>query len=226
MAKVLHGCLGTVKVVDDVLVFGKVQEEHDQRINDVLERLQKHGLTINDKHEFNKSSVTFYGMEVSDKGIRPLESTVEAITSIRAPQNAAEVASFLSAANFYMRFLPDFATLSEPLKELLRKEATWQWEAKHNVAFCKIKQLLTESPVLTPFNPESNLILTTDASNVGIGAVMSQEMNGEESVVAYASRTLTSAERNYSTAKKEALAIVWTTLPTDGESLFGRITRC
>ena len=95
-----------------------------------MERLKIYGLTINDKHEFNRRSVTFYGMEISGEGMRPLQSTTSAITNIRKPENSSEVLSFLSAANFYMRFIPEFATILEPLKELLRKGAAWKWEKR------------------------------------------------------------------------------------------------
>ena len=124
------------------------------------------------------------------------------------PQNTKELRSFLGLANFYRNFVPGFAELSAPLTQLTSSKATFTWEAKHQLAFDTLKQSLMSPPVLDYPRKHDHFTLTTDASDVGLGAVLSTSRN---TVIEYASRALTSAERNYTTTEKECLAIIWAT---------------
>jgi len=112
------------------------------------------------------------------------------------PQNVTELRSFLGLASYYRRFVENFSTIAAPLNDLTKKRCTFQWNDEHTFAFQRLKQL-------SPFT------LKTDASDVGVGAVLAQSQNGVERVVAYGSRKLNSAERNYSVPEREALAVVW-----------------
>ena len=113
--------------------------------------------------------------------------------------------------NYYHRFLHDAATILEPLHQLLRKGSTWQWQKEQQqVAFAKSKELLQSVELLVHFYPAKELVLVTDASNYGVGAVLSQTMKGgTERPIGYMSKSLNGAERNYSTLEKEALAIIF-----------------
>ena len=112
--------------------------------------------------------------------------------------------------NYYYRFLPDVATVLEPLHQLLRKGAKWKWLEEQQTTFDKAKELLQSADLLVHFDPEKEMVLETDASNYGVGAVLSHKMkNGTERPIGYVSRNLLEAERNYYTLEKEALALIF-----------------
>ena len=192
------------------IVFGKTRHEHDQNLDMVLQRLQQSGLTLNqEKCLFGVSNLTFFGHEVSASGVSPDIKKVEAIREARVPNNAAEVRSFLGLATYCSRFIPEFATVTEPLRLLTRKSTPWRWNSVHQTAFNNLKKLLTDSQVMAHYDPSAPTQLRVDASPVGLGAVLTQTQDGVTRPIAYASCTLSNVERRYSQTEKEALAVVW-----------------
>jgi len=153
--------------------------------------------------------VTYLGHKVSKEGIQPLDDKVEVIINAPAPKNVSELKSYLSMMNYYQKFLPNLSSMLAPLDELLRKETRWHWGKEQMQAFQKSKEFLKSSRLLVHFDSQKELTLACDTSQYGLGAVLSHQMDdGSERPIAYASRTLSNAERNYSNIEREALALV------------------
>ncbi|XP_058023902.1 uncharacterized protein K02A2.6-like, partial [Ahaetulla prasina] len=151
----------------------------------------------------------FLGYWIDREGIHPTESKVRAIRKAPAPQNKTELQAFLGLVNFYAVFLKNKATIAEPLHKLLAKTAVWSWGKAEAKAFEGVKNLLSSDSLLIQYNGTLPLVLVCDASPYGVGAVLSHRLpNGTEAPIAYYSRTMSSAERNYSQLDREALAIV------------------
>ena len=148
------------------------------------------------------------GYLLSERGIGPNDSKVEAVRTTRSPETSIEVRSFLGLVNFPARFIPDLSTTSEPLRQLTRKGENFKWEEIHENAFNKLKSQLVSAQSLAYFDKDARTMVIADASPVGLVAVLVQEQNGEERVISYASRSLTSVERRYSLTEKEALGLV------------------
>ena len=205
MDKLLKGLPGVLWYLDDIVVFGDSKAEHDQRLNSVLVILEKAGLCLEpDKCHIAQSEIAFLGHKVSGRGIAPLNLR----SDFNRPNDAKGVKSFVGFLGFYRRFLPNFSELVEPLADLLHKGVDFFWGPEQEQAFMRVQQLL-ESAELANFRQECQCIVTTDASNVGIGAVLTQQDGEIESPpVAYFSKRLQKAQRNYSTGEKETLAIV------------------
>ena len=148
-------------------------------------------------------SVDYLGHTISEEGLRTSDSKVEAIVRAPAPTTVTELRSFLGLVNYYGKFLPNLATTLTPLYSLLQKQSKWSWGDRQVRAYKEVKTLLKSSRVLVHFNDQLPLILSCDASPYGVGAVLSYSMpNGDEHPVAFASRTLTVAERKYSWRKR------------------------
>ena len=208
--QVLQGCPGVRNISDDILVYGKNKEDHDRNLSQAMQRLKEKGLTLNKENcVFGASTVTFFGFVLSADGVSPEGKKVEAIRDARAPTTAAEVRSFLGLATYCSRFIPDFATVAEPLRQLTRKGNTWEWTAIHQNAFTTLKKRLTSECVMAHYNPSAPTQLRVDASPVGLGVILTQTQDGKVRPVAYASRTLSDVERRYSQTEREALAVVW-----------------
>ena len=208
--QVLHGLPSVKNISDDIIVFGKDKSEHDKNLHGVLGRLQERGLTLNsEKCMFSVPEITFFGFDISARGIRPNNQSVEAIRNAPTPTNASEVRSFLGLASFCRRFIPDFSTIAYPLSELTRKAVQWSWTTTHQSAFDKLKAMLTSDCVMAHYHPAAPTQLRVDASPVGLGAILTQTQLGVVRPVAYASRTLTAVDRRYSQTEREALAVVW-----------------
>ncbi|KAK3521363.1 hypothetical protein QTP70_003434 [Hemibagrus guttatus] len=153
-------------------------------------------------------NVAYLGHIVSERGITTDPQKVQKIQQWLQPTNVNEVRQFVGLASYYRRFVKDFATVAKPLHNLLRKHARFHWTPECQLAFEKLKELLTTAPILGYPMDSGDLILDTDASNFGIGAVLSQLQQGEERVLAYGSRSLTPTEQNYCTTWRELLAVV------------------
>ena len=208
--QVLHGLPAVKNISDDIIVFGKDKSEHDKNLHGVLGRFQKRGLTLNNgKCMFGVPDITFFGFDISARGIRPNNRSVEAIRNAPTPTSASEVRSFLGLASFCRRFIPDFSTIAYPLSELTRKAVPWRWTTTHHSSFDKLKAMLTSDCVMAHYDPAAPTQLRVDASSVGLGALLTQTQQGVVRPVAYASRTLTEVERRYSQTEREALAAVW-----------------
>jgi len=134
---------------------------------------------------------------------------VESIQNARAPSNASELKSFLGLATFCSRFIPDFSSLTGPLRELLKKNNVFKWKKRHEVAFVNLKKEMSKQACLTYFDPAIPCKLITGASNYGIGAVLVQPHNGIDKSIAFASKSLTELEQKYATTEKECLALVY-----------------
>ena len=203
----LEGC---IHLIDDIVIHGRNLEEHDTRLKAVMEKITKSNIALNhDKCQFRKEEIDFLGYHVTAEGVRPLKSNVKAIIDLPEPRNPSEVASFLGATNFYLKFVENYADVAEPLRKLIRKDVPWTWSQEQQQAFSCLKQKITSAPVLSHFDPEAPTIVTTDASGIALGAVLSQMSNGIEKPVAYASKTLSMTERKYSTGEREALACIF-----------------
>ncbi|GBN70479.1 Retrovirus-related Pol polyprotein from transposon 412, partial [Araneus ventricosus] len=134
---------------------------------------------------------------------------VAAVEKFPIPQNIADVCSFLGISSYYRRFIKNFANVARPLQELLKKDAKFAWESPQKRSFATLKKSLIGHPILGHFQPEADTLIHSDAIGYGIGAVLVQIQDGQEKPIAYASRSLTPAEKNYSTTEKECLAVIW-----------------
>ena len=211
MDSILQGMEGVACFLDDILVTGSSEEEHLKNLESVLQSLMKHGVRLKrEKCFFNRTSVEYLGFKVDAEGLHATEEKLKAITEAPRPCNVTELCSFLGLINYYGRFISNLAATLHPLNCLLCKDSNWRWTKDCEQAFQAAKSKLISSHVLVHYNPELPLRLAGDASNYGIGAVISHMMpDGSERPVAFASHTLTSSERNYSQIEKEALSLVY-----------------
>ena len=196
MSDLLSDLDGVVCMIDDVLVHGRTVEEHDKRLVAVLHRLEQAGLTLNqEKCRFSQSQVKFLGQVVDQSGIRPDPEKIQAIQSVRPPNNVGDVRRFLGMVNHLSKFSPNLAEKSKPLRELLVKQNDWVWGDPQIQAFQDIQQALTSSPVLSLFDPNRETVVSADASSHGLGAVLLHKQPD--------------GEKRYAQIEKEALAFTW-----------------
>ncbi|GFT51447.1 retrovirus-related Pol polyprotein from transposon 297 [Trichonephila clavipes] len=170
------------------------------------------GLKLNSKKcLFAAQEVKILGHLVSSNGVRPDPNKIKAVRNFPTPKNIHDIRSFLGLCSYFRRFIKGFCYLAEPLQSLLKSGVEFHWGPEEVEAFNSLKKALTSDPVLGMYDERASTEIHTDASGYGIGAVLVQIQNNVEKVIAYASRTLTKAEKNYSTTERECLAIVWAT---------------
>ena len=211
MDQILEGTSGVSCILDDMIVTVESDAEHLANLEEVLQRLQHHGLRVNkSKCEFFKEKITFCGQDIDSEGLHKTTDKTAAVVNAPHPQSVAEVRSFLGLVNYYHKFLPNLATILHPLNQMLERNYQWDWTDQCEEAFDKVKVMIASDLVLTHYDPNLPLQLACDASPVGIGAVLSHVMpDGTERPIAFAWRSLSKAEQNYAQIDKEALATVW-----------------
>ena len=196
--------------IDDIIIYGRTCEEHLERLEEVFKRLRQAGLKMKPSKCFLlQKRVRYLGHILSEDGVETDPDKISCIKSWPIPSKVEELRQFLGIATYYRRFVPEFAHIAAPLHRLTNKGNAYSWTPECNDAFCILKHKLSSAPVLCFPQFEKEFVVDTDASDLGLGAVLSQVIDDEERVVAYASRTLTKAERQYSTTRKEMLALVW-----------------
>jgi len=202
---------GCEAYIDDIVVFGSTWEQHLQRVRELFHRLRAANLTVNlVKSEFGHAHVTYLGHVVGQGQVKPVDAKVEAIIKYPTPTTRKELMRFLGMAGYYRKFCRNFASVCEPLTNLLKKSHVFEWSVNCKKAFETIKSLLVSAPVLATPDFDKPFILTVDASDVGAGAVLLQEDgNGVDHPIGYFSLKFNPAQRIYSTSEKEALALVY-----------------
>ncbi|XP_045535217.1 uncharacterized protein LOC123720914 isoform X2 [Papilio machaon] len=197
--------------LDDILVITQGSfQDHLQDLDKVFDRLRHFGLHANRaKCHFARQEVTYLGHVITPKGIKPDSTKVDAVLKMKEPHNLKHLKSFLQTCSWFRKFIPDFSRIAEPLSKLTRKNEAWTWGEAQQRAFDVLKSKLTSAPILIQADYTQPFLLRTDASNYALGAALLQGDNNNEKPIEYASRLLTSAERNYSTTEREALAVVW-----------------
>lgn len=210
ISQIIAGTTGALCHADDVLVFGKDQKEHNERLCEVLKKFEEAGLTLNDKCVFAVDRVKFLGHTISAQGIEADEDKIKAILNMPEPENVEGVRRFMGMVNYVGKFSPHLPTLTKPLRDLLRNDNTWTWDAQQKEAFAKVKKELSSPAILAQYSPNSETIVSADASSYGLGGVLMQKQkNGEWRPVVYISRSLTPTETRYAQIEKEALATTW-----------------
>ncbi|CAK1598324.1 unnamed protein product [Parnassius mnemosyne] len=208
---VLSGLDGVLCLLDDILITGKNDTEHLERLHAVFNRLRDAGLVVQkEKCEFFQEEVNYLGYTIDKYGLKKSHEKVKAIVKAPVPTNTNKLQSFLGLVNYYRNFVKNASSILSPLYDLLKKGTQWCWSRVHSDAFNKIKKCLASETVLVHFNPNNKIILTVDASPTGLGAVLSQvDSDGVERPISFASRTLNTSEKRYSQIQKEATAIIF-----------------
>ncbi|GFV29249.1 retrovirus-related Pol polyprotein from transposon 412 [Trichonephila clavipes] len=160
------------------------------------------------KCKFFQKEVNYLGHIISAEGVRTDPEKVSAVKNWKCPENLRELRSFLGLCTYYRKFVKGFSNIARPLHKLTESKQKFQWTKECEDSFLQLKEALTSSPILIYPQPDKPFILDTDASNESVGAVLSQEIDGHERVVAYWSKSLSKPERNYCVTRKELLAIV------------------
>ena len=211
MDSLLQGIEGVVTYIDDVLVTGPDDNSHIATLDEVMSRLEKANLRLQKaKCSFMRDSVEYLGYKIDANGVHPLPHKVQAVLDAPAPRNVKELKAYLGMLSYYSRFIPNLSAVLAPLHQLLKASTPWLWTHQTQQVFQTSKQLLASAGVLVHYDPALELIVAGDVSDYGLGAVLSQKMrNGEERPVAFASRSLSAAEKNYSQVEKETLACIF-----------------
>ena len=213
MQRVLKEQLGTTVLVflDDILVFSKDETLHAQHVEWVLQRLRQFQYYANpDKCEFFQRKVNFLGHVITAGGLAVQQHKVDAIVDWPTPRCVKDVMAFLGLTGYYRRFVLGHSSLATPLSDLTKKDAAWVWGTKEQAAFDKLKQALSTAPVLVTPDNDKPYVMHTDASNYAIGATLSQWDDGQRGLrpVAFMSKKMSPAQRNYTVHEWELLAVV------------------
>lgn len=248
--RLMERCMGDINLkevlvfLDDLIVFSQTIEEHERRLLQVLTRLKEYGLKLSpEKCRFFQTSVKYLGHIVSEHGVETDPEKIEAIKTWPCPKNLKELRSFLGFSGYYRRFIKDYAQIVKPLNELtsgyppLRKgnkksakEGKYhnpkepfggRWTSSCQKAFETLIIKLSTAPVLGFANPKLPYTLHTDASTSGLGAALYQEQDGQQRVIAYASRGLSHSESRYPAHKLEFLALKWAVTEKFHDYLYG-----
>lgn len=196
--------------MDDIIVFSTSLKEHLDNLRLIFASLQKYNMKIQpDKSEFLHKEIAFLGHIVTREGVKPNQDKIDIIRNWPLPKNEKELRGFLCVLGYYRKFIRDFAKIAKPLTQTLRKGEKIIHTKDFIDAFERCRNILTSSDILQYPDLEKPFILTTDASNYAVGAVLSQGIIGKDKPVAFASRTLNKSEEKYSAIEKELLAIVW-----------------
>ena len=198
--------------MDDVIIFSQGDfDRHLQHIDIVLQKLQSAPMVAKPiKFKVMQKELKFLGHIIAPHTIRPDPQKTSAVLAFPTPRSVRDLQSFLGLVSYYRRFVPSMATLAEPLYRLFKKNAPWRWDRVEAAAMESLKIALTSPPLMSLPDFDRDFFLCTDASDCGIGAVLSQlDKDSKEHPVYYASRTLNPAERNYSTSERECLAVKW-----------------
>src|SRR6267154_1081805 len=189
--------------LDDIILYSQTVEEHLIRLCILFDRLRKANLKLKpSKCHLLQKEVKFLGHVISAGTVATDPEKTEKVASWPRPQNVTEVRGFLGFASYYRRFLRNFSGIATPLHALTAKNVRFHWSEECEIAFQTLKTNLISSPVMAMPLDEGEYRLDTDASNIAIGAVLSQVQNGEERVIAYGSRTLNKSERNYCVTRR------------------------
>jgi len=210
MNKVAGRISSVLVYIDDLLIFSKSWKEHMKTLRIIFQTLREFGLKLNAKKcRFGCEEVTFLGFILDAKGCRPDEKKIKPIQNFPTPNDQTELRRFLGFANYYRKFIKNFATTAAPLYELTGKGTPWVWTWKQDLAFLALKDKLMTADVLAVPDISLPFKLYTDASGTGMGAVLMQDQGDGERVIGYASQHFTKREKNYSTIEKEAAAVLW-----------------
>ena len=196
---------------DDILVHSRTWQDHLRHLALVITRLLDEGLLLQPlKCQFIRKEIHFLGHVLTSQGLKTSEHHVRAVREFKVPADVREVRQFLGLASYYRRFIQSFAKIAHPLHGLTKKGALFDWNVECQEAFDTLKKKLTESPVLSYPRFDRGFTLETDASGLGLGAVVSQtQEDGKLHPIAFASRALSPCEKNYGITELETLAVVW-----------------
>lgn len=211
MESLFQGIANVVVFLDDILITGKTRQEHISNLDKVFNILERAGLKIAlDKCAFFQPRISYLGFDISKEGLHTSENKIKAIKEAPQPKNVTQLKSFIGLINYYGKFVPKLSTILAPLYNLLKTNVKWNWTNRCEEAYTKIKKMLIGAEILVHYNPDWMVRLSTDASQDGVGAVISHILpSGIEKPIAYASRTLSNSEKKYSQIEKEGLSIIF-----------------
>ena len=211
MEEILSGIPGVTVFIDDIRITGPNDKVHLERLAEVLKRLSEYGMRVNlDKCQFFEEKIEYCGYIIDRRGIHKVQKKIDAVQNMPVPQNKDQVRSFVGLVNYYGRFFPQLSTTIFPLNQLLRNDVPFKWSKVCNEAFQNVKKEMQSDRFLVHYNPELPLVLATDASPYGVGAVLSHIFpDGSERPIQYASQTLNETQRRYKQVDREAYAIVF-----------------
>ncbi|CAI7891941.1 unnamed protein product [Closterium sp. NIES-54] len=198
-----------VVYVDDILIYSRDMKQHIEHLRRVFEILRREKFYVKlSKSEFALKKVQFLGHMVSAQGVHVDPKKIEAVRTWKTPENVKELQQFLGFANYYNRFVPQYAKIATPPTNLLKTNTPFNWEDVHQQAMEQLKTALTSAPVLILPDPEKDYVIEADASDQAVGAVLMQDQGKGLQPIAYLSKKLHGAELNYPIHDKEALAII------------------
>jgi hypothetical protein len=212
MTRVLAGLLGKCVHVylDDIIVYSRTHEEHVSHLRQVFERLHEYGLRCAvGKCRFGVSELPYLGHVIGSRCNRPQEGHLRQIRDAPTPRTKRQLQSFLGLANWVREYVPRFAEIAAPLTDLLHKGKSFKWTTAAGEAFLSLKEAMDQPLVLHRPDPDMSFTLQTDASGVGIAAVLFQDHADQRRIVSYASARLNETQRRYHVNEQECLAIVW-----------------
>ena len=204
----IDGCLNQR---DDILIGAETRDEHDQILERVLRRAADYGITFSrEKCQFGMTDIDFYGYKFSGEGLKPSEDKIKAVREADRPKDKTAVKSFLGMIGYLSKFIPNYATMTAPLRVLTRKDTEFKWGSHEQRAFDKLKQSITEDTTLCYFSPKLPIVVRTEASyKEGIAAALFQKTHKGLQPVHFVSRSLSDVEKRYSQTEKDALAVKW-----------------
>ena len=182
--------------IDDILVATDIKKRHNELVEEVIKRLEENDLFVKpEKCKWKVRGVEFLGVVIGPKGVEMQKEKIEKVLNWPVPRNIKEVQKFLGLANYYRRFIKDFARIAAPLHVLVRKEQKWKWEKKQEEVFKKLKMVFTTEPILAILDIDREIIVETDASDYATGGVLLTKCKDEKwRLVAFISKSLNTME--------------------------------
>jgi hypothetical protein len=196
---------GVMSYLDDIVIYAKTSDEHNRLLTEVLSLLKQHNCRLRrDKCEFAKSEIEFLGHIITPDTVRPQPSKIRAVIDYPVPTNRKDIEKFYGFANYLREYIPEFSLICAPISRLMSPKTDFVWGPEQDSAFDRIKRLMSTSPVRYIYDPTKPCELHTDASGIGIGAILFQERHP----IGYYSRRLCDAETRYSATELECLAVI------------------